>query len=130
MIMVTNRSTMSTKRLMLKGPYRCSQHVCLIPYLGWFLFSRSFSCFRSFSAFVIKRAAAPKNGVKFHQGSIGTIRSSLATSYDASRRRARSSNFDQSEAEKLSHTHRHTQNQHTVRPCSPSSACKNQFCDS
>ena len=33
--------------------------------------------------FVVQKAAAPKNGVEFRQGSIGTIRSSLATSYDA-----------------------------------------------
>ena len=30
--------------------------------------------------FVVQKAAAPKNGVEFCQGSIGTIRSSLATS--------------------------------------------------
>ena len=35
------------------------------------------------SIFVVQKAAAPKSGVKFRQGSIGTIRSSLATSYDA-----------------------------------------------
>ena len=35
------------------------------------------------SNFVVQIAAAPKNGVEFFQGSIGTIRSSLATSYDA-----------------------------------------------
>ena len=44
-------------------------------------------------------------------------------------RRATSPTFDQSEAEKLSYTHTqiHTQteNRHTVRPCSTSSACKN-----
>ena len=39
--------------------------------------------------FVVQKAAAPKNGVEFHQGSNGTIRSSLATSYDVSRRSAR-----------------------------------------
>ena len=33
--------------------------------------------------------------------------------------------FDQSEAQKLSKIHRQTQNQHTVRRCSMSSACKN-----
>ena len=33
--------------------------------------------------FVVQKAAAPKTGVEFRQGSIGTIRSSLATSYDA-----------------------------------------------
>ena len=78
--------------------------------------------------FVVQNAAAPKNGVEFRQGSNGSIRSSLATSCDVSRRRARSPNFDQSEALKLSqtdtHTHRYTENQHTVRPCSTSSACK------
>ena len=30
--------------------------------------------------FVVQKAAAPKNGVEFRQGSIGTIRSRLATS--------------------------------------------------
>ena len=40
------------------------------------------------SIFVVQKAAAPKSGVKFRQGSNGTIRSSLATSYDVSRRRA------------------------------------------
>ena len=34
------------------------------------------------SIFVVQKATAPKNGVEFHQGSIGTIRSSLAKSYD------------------------------------------------
>ena len=58
------------------------------------------------SIFIVQKAAAPKTGVEFRQGSIGTIRSSLATSHDASRRRARSPNFDQSEAEKLSQTDR------------------------
>ena len=57
------------------------------------------------SIFVVQKAAAPKSGVAFCQGSIGTIRSSLATSYDVSRRRATSPYFDQSEAEKLSQTH-------------------------
>ena len=32
--------------------------------------------------FVVQKAAAPKNGVEFRQGSIGTIRSRLARSYD------------------------------------------------
>ena len=39
--------------------------------------------------------------------------------------RVTSPTFDQSEAEKLYHTNSLTQNQHTVRPCSPTSACKN-----
>ena len=60
------------------------------------------------SIFIVQKAAAPKSGVEFRQDSIGTIRSSLATSYDVSRRRARSPNFDQSEAEKLSQIHRYT----------------------
>ena len=34
--------------------------------------------------FVIQKAAAPKNGVEFCQGSNGTIRSSLATSCNGS----------------------------------------------
>ena len=40
--------------------------------------------------FVVQKAAAPKSGAEFRQGSIGAIRSSLATSYDAWRRRATS----------------------------------------
>ena len=35
------------------------------------------------SIFVVQKAAAPKTGVEFRQGSIGTIRSSLAMSCDA-----------------------------------------------
>ena len=35
------------------------------------------------SILVVQKTAAPKNGVEFRQGSIGAIRSSLATSYDA-----------------------------------------------
>ena len=42
--------------------------------------------------FVVQKAAAPKNGVEFRQGSNGTIRSSLAMSFDVPRRRARFSN--------------------------------------
>ena len=38
--------------------------------------------------FVAQKAAAPKTGVEFRQGSIGAIRSSLATSYEVWRRRA------------------------------------------
>ena len=34
------------------------------------------------SIFVVQKAAAPKTGVEFHQGSIGIIRSSLATPWD------------------------------------------------
>ena len=34
------------------------------------------------SIFVLQKTAAPKNGLEFRQGSNGTIRSSLATSYD------------------------------------------------
>ena len=39
------------------------------------------------SFFDVQKAAAPKNGVEFGQGSNGTIWSSLATSYDVLRRR-------------------------------------------
>ena len=53
------------------------------------------------SIFVAQKAAAPKSGVEFRQGANGTIRSSLATSYDVARRRARSEYFDQSEAQKF-----------------------------
>ena len=45
--------------------------------------------------FVVQKAAAPKNGVEFRQGSNGTIRSRLATPCDVSRRCARSPNSDQ-----------------------------------
>ena len=34
------------------------------------------------SIFIVQKAAAPKSGAEFCQGSIGTIRSSLATSYN------------------------------------------------
>ena len=34
------------------------------------------------SIFVVQKANAPKNGVEFRQASYGTIRSSLAMSYD------------------------------------------------
>ena len=44
------------------------------------------------SIFVEQKATAPKNGVEFRQGSIGTIRSSLATSYDVWQRRQFSTN--------------------------------------
>ena len=40
------------------------------------------------SIFIVKKATASKSGVEFRQGSIGAIRSSVATSYDAVRRRA------------------------------------------
>ena len=40
------------------------------------------------SILVVQKAAAPKNGVEFRQGSNDIIRSSLATLYDVSRRRA------------------------------------------
>ena len=45
------------------------------------------------SIFVVQKATAPKNGVEFRQGSYGTIKSSLATSYAVSRRRARVPTF-------------------------------------
>ena len=47
------------------------------------------------SILVLKKAAAPKNGVEFRQGSYGTIRSSLATLYDVSRCRPRVPTFQQ-----------------------------------
>ena len=40
------------------------------------------------SIFDVQKAAAPKNIVEFRQSSIGTIRSSLATSYDVWRCRS------------------------------------------
>ena len=41
------------------------------------------------SIFVVQKAAAPKSGIKFRQGSVGTISSSLATLYNVWRCRAR-----------------------------------------
>ena len=64
---------------------------------------------------VVQKAAAPKNGVKFSQGSNGTIRSILAMSYDVWRHRVMSPAFDQSEAEKFSQINRQTENQHTAK---------------
>ena len=63
--------------------------------------------------FVIQYATAPKYVVEFCQGSIGTIRSSLATWYNVWQCRVTSPTFDKSEAEKLSHTHRHTHTEST-----------------
>ena len=48
-------------------------------------------CLKS-SIFVVQRAIAPKNGEEFRQSSIGTIKSSLATSYNVWRRRGFSTN--------------------------------------
>ena len=45
------------------------------------------------SIFVVQKAAAPKTGVESRQSSVDTIRSSLATSYDVLRRRARVPTF-------------------------------------
>ena len=42
------------------------------------------------SIFVVQKAAASKTGVESRQSSIGTMRSSLATTYDVWRRRATS----------------------------------------
>ena len=40
------------------------------------------SCFLKSSIFLIQQATALENGVEFHQGAIGVIRSFLALSYD------------------------------------------------
>ena len=55
------------------------------------------------SNFVVQRATAPKNGVEFRQGSVETIKSSLATSYDVERHRQFSTN--QSPKHYLRHTY-------------------------
>ena len=78
-------------------------------------------CFKIIN-FCRTEATAPKNGVEFRQGSIGAIRSSLAASYDVWQRRQFSTN--QRPRNYLRYTDRQTENQHTVRPCSTSSACK------
>ena len=52
--------------------YTCSNEV-MLTFLGRLLKS---------SIFVVQKAAAPKNGEEFRQRSIGTIRISLATSYN------------------------------------------------
>ena len=57
------------------------------------------------SIFVVQKATAPKNGVEFRQGSIGTIRSSLATSYDVWRRRQFSTNQRPRNYLKLTNSH-------------------------
>merc|ERR1712208_32118 len=72
------------------------------------------------SIFVVQKAAAPKSGVEFRQGSIGTIRSSLAASRDVPDFRP----IRRREIISHRHTHRHTENRHTGRCCSTSSACK------
>ena len=80
-------------------------HLLSLLFLGCFYF---LGCLIKSPIFAVQKAIAPKNGVEFRQGSNGSIRSSLATSCDVSRRRARSPNFDQSEALKLSQTDTHT----------------------
>ena len=55
--------------------------------------------------FVVQRVTAPKNGVEFRQDSIGTIKSSVATSYDVGRHRQFSTN--QRPRNYLRHTHTH-----------------------
>ena len=40
------------------------------------------------SIFVVHKATTPKTGVDFRQGSVGAIRSGLATSHDVWRRRS------------------------------------------
>ena len=70
-------------------------------------------CFNS-SIFVVQKATAPKNGVEFRKGSIGTIRSSLAMSYNVWRRRQFSTNqrlrnhltLTKSKTHKLTNSHR------------------------
>ena len=57
--------------------------------------------------FVIQKAAAPKIGVEFRQGSNGTIRSSLATSHDVVRRRATSQYFFLTKQTKQTNTQSH-----------------------
>ena len=81
------------------------------------------------SIFVVQKAAAPKTGVEFCQGSIGTIRSSLAMSYDVWRRCMMSPTFDQSEAKKLSHTHTYTINILSVPALRAASAKKELLWD-
>ena len=44
--------------------------------------SDQLGCLLKSPIFVEQKAAAPKNGVEFHQESIGVIRYSLATLYD------------------------------------------------
>ena len=61
------------------------------------------------SIFVIQKATAPKNGVEFRQGSIGTIMSILATSYDVWRHRQFSTN--QRPRNYLTQTHQFLTNQ-------------------
>ena len=79
------------------------------------------------SVFVVQKAAAPKNGVEFRQGSIGTIRSSVATSCDVTRGLRISTN-QRPENYLTPHTDRQTdrqtENRHAGRPCSTSSAFK------
>ena len=60
-------------------------------------------------SFVVQKANALKNGGKFRHGSIGTIRSSLATSYDAYRRRQISANQRPRNYLKLTNSHTDTE---------------------
>ena len=59
------------------------------------------------SIFIVQKAAAPKSGVEFRQGSVGAIRSSLATSYDVWRRRAASQKNKNAQTDCLTNEVRH-----------------------
>ena len=58
------------------------------------------------SIFIVQKAAAPKSGVEFRQGSNGTIRSCLATSYDVARGLQISTNQRPRNCLRQIHTHR------------------------
>ena len=70
------------------------------------------------SIFDVQKAAAPKNIVEFRQSSTGTVRSSLATSYDVWRRRGRHHSCDQ----KIDHENTHAPTNahcHSLSSCGP-----------
>ena len=77
--------------------------------------------------FVLQKATAPKNGVEFCQGSIGNIRSSQANVIQRLARSRDATKFQPIRGQEIisdTHTHTQTENQHTVRSCSTSSACQ------
>ena len=76
----------SASGLRVSGPDRSSQDRIQLD-LGHHVLNGDVKEALKSSIFVVQKAAAPKTGVEFRQGSNGTIRSSLATSPDVLRRR-------------------------------------------
>ena len=86
-MMFLNRQFLSYRRLATAPKngveFRIISIICLFELAIEFNLRPECGIVEKASIFVVQKATAPKNGIEFRQGSIGTIRSSLATSYDA-----------------------------------------------